>query len=180
MAILRAGPWGDNNDSFQDEPTDQPCSIIWGQPPTCTIPNYYPVNCADKDWVNDKWKALALSDGLDPSYNFSTESSIVELGDSASAYSDLASVEFKFCYQATDDFSLTLHWSVPGFSQFETLGFNWSYNILDGGANSGNVSNLAGSGSSSIDFPAATFCEVSIRVAFGGFDLRTLSAYISA
>jgi len=182
MSILRAGPWGDLSDSFQDEPTDQPCSLENGQPTPagCTVPLIFPVNAANKDWTNHPWKALAISDGLSTSYNFLYASSVVLLGEDADAYGDLCNVEFKFCYQATADFSLTINWDVPGFSQFEQCGVNWFYNILEGGSNSGTYSNLSGNGSQAIDFPMAVFAIASMRVAFGGFDLRTLTASVTA
>lgn len=46
MAILRAGPWGNLTDSFQDVPSV-----------TSTPLNYYPVNCAKANWPNQPWTA---------------------------------------------------------------------------------------------------------------------------
>ena len=47
MAILRAGPWGNLSDSFQDVPVDTSADEL-------TI---YPVNCAKTDWPNQDWAA---------------------------------------------------------------------------------------------------------------------------
>lgn len=46
MPILRAGPWGNLTDSFQDTP------------PAVNVPlTYYPVNIAKGDWPNQDWTA---------------------------------------------------------------------------------------------------------------------------
>lgn len=55
MAILRAGPWGNLTDSFQNVPSNTSVSL-----------NYYPVNIAKGNWPNQNWSAyyeLTVADG---------------------------------------------------------------------------------------------------------------------
>ena len=47
MAILRAGPWGNLSDSFQNVPVDTSADEL----------TLYPVNCAKTDWPNQDWGA---------------------------------------------------------------------------------------------------------------------------
>ena len=48
MAILRAGPWGNLTDSFQDVPSDVTADEL----------TLYPVNCAKTDWLSGQaWGA---------------------------------------------------------------------------------------------------------------------------
>lgn len=46
MAILRAGPWGNLTDSFQDTPAATDVELT-----------YYPVNIAKGNWPNQNWAA---------------------------------------------------------------------------------------------------------------------------
>jgi hypothetical protein len=46
MAILRAGPWGNLTDSFQNVPPDTSVPL-----------DHYPVNCANANWPNQSWAA---------------------------------------------------------------------------------------------------------------------------
>ena len=47
MPILRAGPWGNLTDSFQDVPLDTSAEL-----------SYYPVNCAKTNWASGQvWAA---------------------------------------------------------------------------------------------------------------------------
>ena len=47
MPILRAGPWGNLTDSFQDVPSDTSADGL----------TLYPVNCAKTDWKRQTWAA---------------------------------------------------------------------------------------------------------------------------
>ena len=47
MPILRAGPWGNLTDSFQEVPSDITVDGL----------DLYPVNCAKTDWPNQAWGA---------------------------------------------------------------------------------------------------------------------------
>ena len=47
MAILRAGPWGNLSNSFQNVPSNTGSDGL----------TFYPVNCAKADWPSQKWAA---------------------------------------------------------------------------------------------------------------------------
>ena len=47
MAILRAGPWGNLSDSYQNVPSNTGADGL----------TFYPVNCAKADWPSQKWAA---------------------------------------------------------------------------------------------------------------------------
>ena len=54
MPILRAGPWGNLTDSFQDVPSDTSADGL----------TLYPVNCAKTDWKRQTWAAYyEVADG---------------------------------------------------------------------------------------------------------------------
>ena len=106
MAILRAGPFANSTDSFLDEPESPNTSIL-------------PVNCAMSAWVADSWKAAER-------LRTATTNAIVSyvVGPSVSTSFTLSSVasswssaQLFFTYQAAEDTSLEMTYSVSASGQ---------------------------------------------------------------
>ena len=175
MAILRAGPWGNLNDSHKDEPAiiDENTDI-------------YPVNCALGDWPNQTWACVAETVAWNwegPNYIFSK----VGLGEEVSRSTVPALqrytpvVTFKFCYQATDEFNINLNWSFTGsFNEEPNSNLSWSYSTIDGDQDS-YLNTQADSGTEIIVLPKATLGIVTAYVQGYGTDVDplTLTASLS-
>ena len=98
MAILRAGPWWSGNQALDAGPS------TWGD----DGPDGAPVNCADKDWLNQSWEGRSDYDLFNSSTGtneiggktFSLDQ-YVETGTDGFAF-----LAFNFYWQATNDFDI--------------------------------------------------------------------------
>ena len=166
MSILRVGPWGNLAEWYKPEPFD-----------TTIDSNYYPINCALENWndLTNTWACFATTESgfisVDPDYTYSK----VGLGEEVSKTSDGGgfrpnpTVNFKFCYQATDEFNVNLNWSFTGSganTNFPNL--FWSYSTIDGDTDS-YFNTPANSGTEIIVLPPATL----------GFVTATVQGYLT-
>jgi hypothetical protein len=143
MAILRAGPWGNLNSPHEDEP-----AVI---DPVAEI---YPVNCAKGDWPNQSWKLVYEtqneSTGQDAIGTAALGSPVVVTG------VDYAQVFLVFCYQATEEFVVTIEWDIGanGGNPFPSL--EYYYNTIEGTTDYF-FNTPTDSGTMDITLPASTF-----------------------
>ena len=101
MSILRAGPFAISSDSFLNEPESPNSSIL-------------PVNCAMGDWEVDKWRAAKRKriSGGSPSVSYVDGPSVSTGFTLSSVGSSFSSAQFFFFYQAVEDTSLQMTYSV--------------------------------------------------------------------
>lgn len=144
MAILRAGPWGNLVSPHEDVPND-----------TTVDSSYYPVNCALDDWPNQTWASFTVTD--DGFQSFDDEIyATAGLGESVSRTGDGAPiVQFFFCYQATDEFSINFNWEFTGDIDNNFPNLSWSYSTIDGQSDS-YFDTPGNSGTEIIVLPATT------------------------
>lgn len=177
MAILRAGPWGNLNNTHEDVPSDTSVGL-----------NIYPVNCALSDWPNQDWAAYFISyDSLGSGSEPSSLYGVSDLGESVSRSSnsslDLFTpvVEFYFCYQATESFDIDFNWEFTGTNNnFPSL--SWSYATIEGDVDS-YFNTPASSGTEVISLPATSFgkviCSVEGYLSLSGQGELTVTASLS-
>lgn len=159
--ILRAGPWGRLTSTHEDVPAD-----------TSTYTGVYPVNCAKGDWPNQSWLAQYQQylgptdiDGNPVDHVYG----VASLGQDVVVTSNFwgtCDTDFRFCYQATQEFDVYLTWAFTG----ETVGNYPSLGWLIRPIGEPSVSYFntpVDSGVETITLPASTFCQVSIFV--GGY-----------
>ena len=177
MSILRVGPWGNLNEWYKPAPFDTTIASI-----------YYPINCALEDWPNQTWASFAITDSgftSDPDQIYAK----ADLGESVSKTSDgsllrvTPTVQFYFCYQATNEFNINFNWEFTGEitnNNFPSL--SWSYSTIDGQSDS--YFNTPGdSGTEIIVLPATTLGIVHAYVQGYIFDFSkdiTTTASLSA
>lgn len=158
MAILRAGPWGNLTESFNDVPSDTSVEL-----------DIFPVNCAKDDWPNQAWAAYGVTSSAFPGEPSDAEYGVVALGESLSKTSDGATLEvtpevtFIFCYQATGEFDVTFNWEFTGDTGDNFPSLFWTYETLNGRRDSFFDTPL-NSGSEVITLPPATFGQVTCNV----------------
>ena len=161
MAILRAGPWGELGDEFQD--------------PVSTPTGYFPapVNCARDDWPNQNWGAVYVTKD-----NSTEETGIVGLDESVSVSTDSGSITISFCWQATGDFDVDLNWSFTGTQSFFFSGLTWTYQTIEGN-NDYFFDTPSNSGTETVTLPATTFGKFSYNIAATSGDSFTITSSIS-
>jgi hypothetical protein len=144
MAILRAGPWGNLISPHEDVPDD-----------TTVDSYYYPINCALNDWPNQTWASFTITDSgfsSAPDETYAT----ADLGESVSRTGDgMPIVQFFFCYQATNEFSINFNWAFTGDITNNYPNLSWSYSTIDGQSDS-YFDTPANSGTETIVLPATT------------------------
>ena len=150
MAILRAGPWGRFGSRHENEP-----AVIDGNT------DIYPVNCAKGDWPNQAWAAvysLDISFGYEDPYEYGLvslweEKTVIAGGE----YAFDNAINFAFCYQATEAFTINFNWAFTGSAAAYNYPYlTWMYSLIDGP--SGSYSNTpSNSGTEIITLPATTF-----------------------
>lgn len=171
MAILRAGPWGDLTDSFQNEPED----------PTDINNSFYPVNCADKDWASGAvWQQIVVYDHyIEEPFPFYPLQKLVNQGEGATANYDMLSCRHWFCYQATADFDITLTWDYqPDYG--DMIGMVYTdpyveYIKLEDNIPVKTTTTASQTGSQSFTLPATTFARVEAFVGGAGPEFYTLT-----
>lgn len=148
--ILRAGPWGESYDAFENVPPDTSINL-----------SYYPVNVAKKNWPNQNWtsyykKNLGNSADICGTVGFNETVSIS--GEALAA----PYITFDFCYQATAAFTTKMVHEIiySGFG-FNASTIGWSYNTIEGAHDSG-FDYADVSGDTNISSPASVFGVVSI------------------
>ncbi len=171
MAILRAGPWGELGDEFQD-----PVQALVNGPDFSSSDDYLPapVNCAKGNWPNQDWGAVYV---LDESYvsPFFYPRGIVGLNEDVSIVTDQGHILISFCWQATEDFDIDLNWFFVEYSSedpvYPTL--QWAYQTIEGNTD-GFFNTPSNSGTETATLPATTFGEFYFYI--GGVTLYS-SAY---
>jgi len=165
MPILRAGPWGNLSNPHEDEPAiiDEDTDI-------------YPVNCAKDDWPNQPWGSLYT---LDKSFGYLDpyEYGLASLGQGKTVTSDVGSfdvaIDFLFCYQATEEFTINFNWAFSGAgaaTNFPSL--YWAVTLIDGTSDS-YFNTPADSGTEIITLPATTLGLVYANIQ--GYDYESTS-----
>jgi len=175
MAILRAGPWGNLIDSFQDVPAATNVEL-----------DYYPVNLALGDWPNQTWACFATTDqGFivgDPYYIYSKANLGEEVSRNASGELGYTpTVNLQFCYQATNQFDVNFNWSLIG-PPGGLPSLYWSYTTIEGLTDSF-FNTPEDSGTEIISLPPTTFGYVSASIQgylLDPLDLLTVIASFSA
>lgn len=174
MAILRVGPWGYWSGFGEVVLENEPADV------TDINYTYWPVNCADTDWVSGAvWQQLIeRTHALDePFFGYPLRSLNIK-GEGGVSYYDFVYVRHWFNYQATEDFDLTLTWDYQADGG-DMTGFNYTdpyANIRPLGQSTVNLTTTGTqSGSHVFTFPAATFATAEVYVGGNGFDFYTLT-----
>ena len=142
MAILRAGPWGNLDSPYENEPAVKDDQT-----------NIYPVNCARADWPNQPWRLLYTENT-----DIGIETGTAALGSPivANGVGD-AAVFLDFNWQATQDFEVDLQWDITSTDVggvYPTL--EWQWNTIEG-TNDYLFDTPTDSGTDTITLPASTF-----------------------
>lgn len=162
MAILRAGPWGNLTESFNDVPSDTSVEL-----------DIFPVNCAKDDWPNQAWAAY-YERTVDVT---GTEYGTAALGEELEAVSDLGRIEMQFCYQATQDFDIDINWLITATGA-GLPDLSWLYNTIEGTTDSF-FNTPADTGTETVTLPASTFGVLSVTLGIGSSDIETIEMSLS-
>jgi hypothetical protein len=149
MAILRAGPWGNFTESFNDVPSDTSVGL-----------SISPVNCAKSDWPNQDWGARYEEyTGPDTDQVYG----VASLGQDVVVTSNVwgtCQVVFEFCYQATQEFDVNFTWEFTGVTIGNFPDIGWTIFPM-GEPFDSYFDTPADSGIKTITLPPSTFCRVS-------------------
>ena len=167
MSILRAGPWGELGDEFQDPPVGTPTGV-----------DPSPVNCAKNNWPNQDWGAvyeIDIETASGPEYEYG----VVGLGEDVVGEGYLIANRIFFCWQATEEFDINLNWDMDSDYVGTNLpSFNWAYQTIEGDSDS-DFDTPSNSGTETVTLPATTFGRFYYYVDVGSFDSWTLTTSIS-
>ena len=173
MAILRAGPWGELGDEFQD-----PVQALVNGPDFSSSDDYLPapVNCAKGNWPNQDWGAVYVLN--DYTTEYTTTRGIVGLNEDVEVdFNIFGYIVIGFCWQATEDFDINLNWSFTSSeSTFPTL--SWQYSTIQGSDDSF-FDTPTDSGTETVTLPATTFGQFSFTISGFAYAETELIASIS-
>ena len=177
MAILRAGPWGELGDEFQD-----PVQALVNGPDftqlSSSSEDYLPapVNCAKGNWTNQDWGAVYVLNDFTDEHIITR--GIVGLNENVKVdFIIFANIVIGFCWQATEDFDINLNWSVTGsVSIFPSLA--WQYSTIQGSDDSF-FDTPTNSGTETVTLPATTFGQFSFYISGFAYDESEIIASIS-
>ena len=165
MAILRAGPWGELGDEFQD-----PVGTPTGVDPS-------PVNCAKNNWPNQDWGAvyeIDIETASGPEYEYG----VVGLGEDVVGEGYLIANRIIFCWQATEEFDINLNWDIGSDYGGFPPNLYWVYQTIEGDSDS-DYNYPSTSGTETVTLPATTFGRFSYLLSTEPLDFRTLTTSIS-
>lgn len=153
--INRVGPWGHfgSLDVRPFEPT--PVDV------TSPLLSTYPVNCAISNWPNQVWKAK-FTRSAQPSTGIPSRG-VVDLNTELSVAGRTAFIILNFCYQATQDFSLDINWTISETQGQVARNLEWSNETIEGIDYSYNNS-IPSSGKLTCEIKATTFGRFRCRV----------------
>lgn len=166
MSILRAGPWGELGDEFQDPVAGTPTGV-----------DPSPVNCAKNNWANQDWGAvyeIDIETASGPEYEYG----VVGLGEDVVGEGVFIANSIVFCWQATEEFDIDLNWDIG--SAYEGLPpyLYWAYQTIEGNSDSDQGTRI-GSGAETVTLPATTFGRFHYYLDIGSFYSWTLTTSIS-
>lgn len=166
MAILRAGPWGELGDEFQDPVAGTPTGV-----------DPSPVNCAKNNWPNQDWGAVYEIE-IETASGTEYEYGVVGLGEDVVGEGYFLENSIVFCWQATEEFQINLNWDMGsdygGFPPY----LYWEYQTIEGDSDS-DFDTPINSGTETVTLPATTFGRFSYSLTIGAFDYWTLTTSIS-
>ena len=166
MAILRAGPWGELGDEFQDPVAGTPTGV-----------DPSPVNCAKNNWANQDWGAvyeIDIETASGPEYEYG----VVGLGEDVVGEGYLIANRIIFCWQATEEFDINLNWDIGSDYGGFPPNLYWVYQTIEGDSDS-DYNYPSTSGTETVTLPATTFGRFSYLLSTEPLDFRTLTTSIS-